>query len=83
VSTLVLCCAGAQTTADLGAFWCASVVDNRHLFDATEIFADLGRHKKVNLIKLGFYMVLFFLFLYRFVMSLVANSFKRPKTTYG
>jgi hypothetical protein len=53
------------------------------LFDATEIFADLGRHKKVNLIKLGFYMVMFFLFLYRFVMSLVANSFKRPKTTYG
>jgi len=59
------------------------VVDGQHLFDATQIFADLGRHKKVNLVKLGFYMVLFFVFLYRFVLSLVANSFKRPKPTFG
>ena len=58
-------------------------MESQHLFDATSIFADLGRHKKVNLIKLGFYMVLFFVFLYRFVLALVANSFKRPKTTYG
>lgn len=42
-----------------------SVMGSKHLFDATEIFSQLSLHKKINVFKLGFYMVLFFVFLYR------------------
>jgi hypothetical protein len=49
-------------------------VATKHLFDATEIFQRLSQQKKINLIKLGFYMVLFFYFLYDFVVSLVQNG---------
>jgi hypothetical protein len=60
-----------------------SVMEKQHEFDATQIFSDLGKHKKINLVKLGFYMVLFFVFLYRFVLSLVQGAFKRPKSSFS
>ena len=36
-----------------------------HMYDATEIFRTLPTHKKESFIKLGFYLVSFFYYLYR------------------
>lgn len=41
------------------------VSKGKHMFDATEIFRTVGNHKKEAFIKLGFYLVSFFYFLYR------------------
>jgi protein cornichon len=38
-----------------------------HMYDATEIFRTLPAHKKESFIKLGFYLVSFFYYLYRYV----------------
>src|SRR6266478_543548 len=38
-----------------------------HMYDATEIFRTLPAHKKEGFIKLGFYLVSFFYYLYRYV----------------
>jgi protein cornichon len=41
------------------------------MYDATEIFRTLSGHKKESFIKLGFYLLSFFYYLYRYVaMSL-------------
>jgi hypothetical protein len=53
---------------------------SKHLFDATEIFSQLSHHKKINLVKLGFYMVLFFVFLYRY--GFVSGVCLRVKNFY-
>eukprot|EP01104_Vermistella_antarctica_P006770 TRINITY_DN17476_c0_g1_i1.p1 TRINITY_DN17476_c0_g1~~TRINITY_DN17476_c0_g1_i1.p1 ORF type:complete len:151 (+),score=25.91 TRINITY_DN17476_c0_g1_i1:175-627(+) len=45
--------------------------NRHHLFDATTVFHASKREQKIGLIKLGVYVVLFFLYLYRFVFSLV------------
>jgi hypothetical protein len=37
-----------------------------HMYDATEIFRTLPAHKKESFIKLGFYLVSFFYYLYRY-----------------
>jgi hypothetical protein len=37
------------------------------MYDATEIFRTLPGHKKESFIKLGFYLLSFFYYLYRFV----------------
>lgn len=37
------------------------------MYDATEIFRTLPGHKKESFIKLGFYLVSFFYYLYRYV----------------
>lgn len=47
------------------------LVNRRHIFDATEIFRTLPEHKKECFIKLGFYMVSFFYYLYRMIMGLL------------
>lgn len=40
---------------------------SNHMYDATEIFRTLPAHKKEAFIKLGFYLVTFFYYLYRCV----------------
>jgi len=41
------------------------------MYDATEIFRTLSGHKKESFIKLGFYLVSFFYYLYRCVWLIV------------
>lgn len=43
------------------------VVNNNYLLDATEIFRTLMSHKKESFLKLGFYLLSFFYYLYRYV----------------
>ncbi len=38
---------------------------NNHMFDATEIFRNIPDHKRESFIKLGFYLLSFFYYLYR------------------
>lgn len=38
-----------------------------HMYDATEIFRTLPNHKKESFLKLGFYLLSFFYYLYRCV----------------
>ncbi|KAG6866384.1 COPII-coated vesicle protein [Blastosporella zonata] len=45
-----------------------------HMYDATEIFRTLGVHKKESFIKLGFYLLSFFYYLYRMIVALIAES---------
>jgi hypothetical protein len=42
-------------------------MSKNHMYDATEIFRTLSGHKKESFIKLGFYLVSFFYYLYRCV----------------
>lgn len=39
------------------------------MYDATEIFRTLPAHKKESFIRLGFYLVSFFYYLYRYVLD--------------
>jgi hypothetical protein len=41
------------------------ILSKNHMYDATEIFRTLSGHKKESFIKLGFYLVSFFYYLYR------------------
>ncbi len=43
------------------------IMSKNHMYDATEIFRTLSGHKKESFIKLGFYLVSFFYYLYRCV----------------
>ncbi|RIB12790.1 cornichon [Gigaspora rosea] len=52
--------------APLVAFNVQKISNNRHMYDATEIFRTLGQHKKECFIKLGFYLICFFYYLYRY-----------------
>lgn len=45
----------------------ARVLNNNHMYDATEIFRTLGGHKKETFFKLAFYLLSFFYYLYRCV----------------
>jgi hypothetical protein len=42
-----------------------------YIYDATEIFRQIPKHKIESFVKLMFYLLSFFYFLYRFVVSLV------------
>jgi hypothetical protein len=44
------------------------------MYDATEIFRTLPAHKKESFIKLGFYLVSFFYYLYRYVLGTYAQG---------
>lgn len=44
------------------------------LLDATEIFRTLGKHKRESFLKLAFYLLMFFFYLYRMIMALIADS---------
>ena len=41
------------------------IMSKNHMYDATEIFRTLSGHKKESFIKLGFYLISFFYYLYR------------------
>ena len=43
------------------------ILNKTHMYDATEIFRTLSGHKKESFIKLGFYLLSFFYYLYRYV----------------
>lgn len=45
----------------------ARIRGKNHMYDATEIFRTLPAHKKESFIKLAFYLLSFFYYLYRFV----------------
>lgn len=45
----------------------------RHAFDATDIYRTLSSHKKEAFIKLGFYMLSFFFYLYRMILGLLGG----------
>jgi len=45
-----------------------------HMYDATEIFRTLSSHKKESFIKLAFYLLCFFYYLYRMIVALIAES---------
>ncbi|KAH7331065.1 hypothetical protein KP509_20G013900 [Ceratopteris richardii] len=45
----------------------------QHLVDVTEIFNVLGKEKKHRLIKLGFYVLMFFIVIYRLVYTAVVS----------
>jgi len=51
----------------LTAYNVNKIMNKRHMYDATEIFRTLGQHKKESFIKLGFYLLTFFYYLYRYV----------------
>lgn len=55
------------------AYACAHrrVINKTYLLDATEIFRTLMSHKKESFVKLGFYLLTFFFYLYRYVCLLL------------
>jgi len=46
-------------------------LSKKYTFDATDIFRTLSNHKKEGFIKLGFYLLCFFFYLYRMIVALV------------
>ncbi|RUP43223.1 cornichon [Jimgerdemannia flammicorona] len=64
------------------------ITNNRHMYDATEIFRTLSQHKKECFIKLAFYLLrelhvhthviphrqCFFFYLYRMIVALIADA---------
>ncbi|KIO17822.1 hypothetical protein M407DRAFT_243889 [Tulasnella calospora MUT 4182] len=58
----------------LVAFNVQKIMNKNHMYDATEIFRTLGGHKKECFIKLGFYLVSFFYYLYRMIVALISES---------
>ncbi|GAA5808145.1 hypothetical protein MFLAVUS_001529 [Mucor flavus] len=50
------------------------VMNNAHMYDATEIFRTLSKHKKESFIKLGFYALSFFYYLYCMIVALIASG---------
>ncbi|TCD66547.1 COPII-coated vesicle protein [Steccherinum ochraceum] len=60
--------------APLLAFNINKIRGGNHMYDATEIFRSLPSHKKESFIKLGFYLLSFFYYLYRMIVALIAES---------
>ncbi|CAL1711287.1 unnamed protein product [Somion occarium] len=60
--------------APLLAFNVRKIMNQNHVYDATEIFRTLEPHKKEIFIKLGFYLLSFFYYLYRMILALVQES---------
>lgn len=52
------------------------------MYDATEIFRTLPAHKKESFIKLGFYLLSFFYYLYRYVSLFPLLSHSHPLTCF-
>ncbi|PFH52101.1 hypothetical protein AMATHDRAFT_57431 [Amanita thiersii Skay4041] len=50
------------------------VLKKNHMYDATEIFRTLEKDKKEVFIKLAFYLLSFFYYLYRMVVALIAEN---------
>lgn len=60
--------------APLVAFNANKFLGKNHMLDATEIFRTLSQHKKECFIKLGFYLISFFYYLYRMIVALIAGE---------
>lgn len=50
------------------------IYNKMQLLDATEIFRTLWKHKRESFLKLGFYFLMFFFYLYRMVIALIAEN---------
>lgn len=50
------------------------LITKTHTFDATEIFRTLPQHKKESFVKLAFYLLSFFYYLYRMIVALISES---------
>ncbi|KAI9228556.1 MAG: cornichon [Piptocephalis tieghemiana] len=48
--------------------------NKRHIYDPTDIFRTLGAHKTESFVKLGFYLICFFYYLYRMILGLIADD---------
>jgi len=64
----------ALINVPLVGFNIQKTTNNRHMYDATEIFRTLGQHKKECLLKLVFYLISFFYYLYRMIVALINES---------
>ncbi|PWN95836.1 hypothetical protein FA09DRAFT_344164 [Tilletiopsis washingtonensis] len=60
--------------APLVAFNANKVMNKNHMLDATEIFRTLSGHKKECFVKLGFYLLSFFYYLYRMIVALIGET---------
>ncbi|KAF8070777.1 cornichon [Lyophyllum atratum] len=60
--------------APLVAYNVNKILNKNHMYDATEIFRTLDGHKKESFIKVAFYLLSFFYYLYCMIVSLVADS---------
>lgn len=58
----------------LFAFNVNKIYKKNHLLDATEIFRTLSKHKKESFVKLGFHLLMFFFYLYRMILALIADD---------
>ncbi|KAI7847373.1 cornichon protein-domain-containing protein [Circinella umbellata] len=56
----------------LVAYNVRKVLNSQHMYDATEIFRTLSVHKKECFIKVAFYLLCFFYYLYRMIVALIA-----------
>jgi hypothetical protein len=53
-------------------FWnTQKLTNNKHMYDATDIFRTLNAHKRESFFKLAFYLVGFFYYLYRMILGLI------------
>ncbi|KAJ2780594.1 Topoisomerase 1-associated factor 1 [Coemansia interrupta] len=50
------------------------VINARQFYDATEVFRTLPKHKRENFVKVAFYLVCFFYYLYSMIITLVNES---------
>ncbi|KAF9565574.1 cornichon [Agrocybe pediades] len=50
------------------------VVNKSHMYDATEIFRTLPQHQKEAYFKTGFYLLSFFFYLYKMIVSFIAEG---------
>ncbi|KAL7413583.1 cornichon [Mrakia frigida] len=60
--------------APLLGFNINKIINKQQSYDATEIFRTLSGHKKECFIKLGFYLLSFFYYLYRMILALIADE---------
>ncbi|TIA91282.1 hypothetical protein E3P99_01146 [Wallemia hederae] len=60
--------------APLLLFNANKVYHNNYFYDATEIFRTLSSHKKQSFIKLGFYLICFFFYLYKLIVALIKDE---------
>ena len=71
MSTSTMCCRSLRSVHQINILVDSRIRNKNHMYDATEIFRTLSGHKKESFIKLGFYLLSFFYYLYRYVaMSL-------------
>lgn len=56
------------------AFNAQKIYNKNHLLDATEIFRTLGKNKKESFMKLAFFLLMFFFYLYRMIAALISSD---------